>query len=311
MYLCPKCETEMLKSAMQCPRCKNKLKISFKSFERRERKLLESVSKDDGVNLFNRKQDNVKQILSHFEDMSSENNPLFSKFSDKEFMIFKFNLISEIYLNKTQISRKKDLKRIVKKYKGQYQSKPKIVAENLKKLVEIVGFPEFTCYYTDLLNKYDLNLKHGLVVMAYVIQDLISFKFKKQSVKHKINFHLKKYVHSRDKRIRKKLDIYYEYTGKHYFSHKFDVIMEANNFSVKSGFNIKRKVLEDIYTYDYVKIRQRINIYIKEERNKKTYRKNKKNRKDKFNIDKHKRLGGKTRHYNDKKRDEFNVLGHY
>lgn len=304
MYFCSECHAEIKKSSVECPRCHNRLKLSFQNFEKREREIHDSVSKKIKCKYFHKKEKQVKNVFNYFNSYSKSNKKLFSNIFKQELEILKFKLISDIYLNNIKISNEKSFKRVILKYNGEFKVNSDKILEYLRNFDDTVGVCKFTNYYKSLLNEYNLNFNDGLNVIAYVINDLILLRHENESIKTKTEFHLKKYKSIKRKRVRKYLNQYYQYTGKNYFSKRFENIISINKFSVNKAFEIKKLVLEDVYSGEYyIDVRRCLNRYI--------HKRKKSNNKKKFEIEKNKRLGGKTRKYNDKRNNEFGILGYY
>ena len=303
MYKCPKCHGEMGGNELICDKCKFKLKISLKKYQERELELNDY----DKIKYIN-KSIHIRNLIQYLESDKYEEEIIEFNVSKHEFDVLIYKLISYIYLDYF-IPRKdfdNNIKDLLNSYMDEYKNDYYSLITNLNNLKTLLGFPKFNKNYEKQLVENNLSKNKGMEIFGFLIEDILENNLETNDFDSKLeeyfleyqnneNFHTTK----KDKKIQKKLVKYYKITGKDYFSKRFDILMDKYNLSIDNAFNIKKKLLNDIYTKNRPDLYKNFELYIQHEI---------KNN-DKPEITR--RLGSQNEEHDAKVENELNVLGEY
>ena len=303
MYKCPKCHSKMNKNQLICDNCDFKLMISLKEYHEREQDLYDYEHVK-----YESKTQHINNLIKYLESDKYSEEIINFNITKEEFDVLIYKLISYIYLEYF-IPRKNfddNIKDLLNGYMDEYKNNYSSLISNLNNLKTRLGFPKFNENYKKQLLEKNLSQNKGMEIFGFLIEDILENNLETQDFDSKLedyfleyqnneNFHTTK----KDKKIQKKLVKYYKITGKDYFSKRFNILMDKYNLSIDNAFNIKKKLLHDIYTENRPDLYKNFEKYVQYEI---------KNN-DKPPITR--RLGSQTEEYDEKVENELNVLGEY
>lgn len=244
MYLCPKCHSKMEGNKIKCPKCNFKLKISLADYKKRELKLLDDKNSKFKSN-WSKRFKFINKLLNgngYVEYCSSSN------VSKDEYFLIIYNILSQICINNSY----KKLQGIENEIKREISANNKFMhisskLNSLKHLLSLVGGKKFTEYYKEKIYFNCLNYDDGIKIFGFLIRDILKNGLQKRSIEYKINKYVKTWKSSFDKINQNLLRNYFRLTGKFYFSKKFDSVIKNNNLTVDQAFELKKRLLKNIF----------------------------------------------------------------
>lgn len=303
MYQCPKCHSEMNKNELKCNNCGFILKLSLKEYEKRETELY-----NYDLVKYRNKNKYISNLIQYLESDDYEEEIINFKVSKDEFDVLIYKMISYIYLDYF-IPRKEfnnNIRDLLNGYMDEYENNYSELILYLNSLKKYLGFPKFNEKYIKQLSKNNLSLNKGMEIYGFLISDILDNKLKNDDFESKLEEYFLKYKENKnfhmtknDRKIQKKLIKYYKITGEHYFSKRFDILIEKYNLSLDNAFNIKKKLLNDIYTKNRPDLYKNFEKYVQYEI--------KNNEKPLIT----RRLGSQSEEHDEKVENEYNILGNY
>lgn len=278
----------------KCPNCNFKLKISLANYRKRELTLLNDKNSKFKSNWSKR----FKWIKKLFDENNYKNYCSSSNVSKEGYFLILYDIISQICINNSF----KKLQGIDKAIKREIDNMNKVRDVSVKVnalnyLFSLVGGYKFTDYYMEKIYYNFLNFDDGIKILGFLIRDILKNNLQKSAIKYKINKYVKTWESSFNKINRNLLKRYFRLTGKYYFSKKFDSIIKNNNLSINQAFELKSRLLKDIFkTKKDFNIIEKANHHLRLIRNLNSSKKYK---------------GSHTSDYIRKTSQEYGVLGSY
>ena len=269
MYKCPKCHNIMDGNEIKCKTCEFKLKITLEEFEQRE---LETYNIDEIK--FEEKSKNIKNLNIFLNGNDYGNLIADFRIPKEEFDVLVYKLISYIYLDYfiPREDFEDNIKDLLNSYFDEYKDNFQSLISNLNHLKMLLGFPNFSEFYEELLLENSLSLNKGMEIYGFLISDILENNLQRKDFDSKLNEYISEYKSNnnfhmtrKDKEIHEKLVEYYRITGKKYFSKRFDNLLDKYNLSVDQAFNVKRKLLIDIYSGDEIYLKKNFELYVHHE----------------------------------------------
>lgn len=293
----------MDKNVFKCKNCGFILRISLKEYEKREKELF-----DYNLVQFINKNEYIRQLIKYLESDEYEEEILNFNVSKDEFDVLIYKMISYIYLDYFYPRKEfnKNIKDLLNGYRDEYKDNFSELILNLNSLKMLLGFPKFNEKYKNQLLENNLSLNKGMEIFGFLILDILDEGLEIKDFETKISEYFLKYnenenfhMTKKDKRIQKKLNKYYKITGKNYFSKRFDILIDKYNLSLDNAFNVKKKLLNDIYTEKKPDLYKNFEKYVHYEIT----------NNEKPIITR--RLGSQSEEHDEKVENEFNILGDY
>lgn len=190
-----------------------------------------------------------KRIKKLFDENNYKSYCSSSNVSKDEYCLIIYDIISQICINNSF----KKLQGIDKAVKREIANRNKVSDVSVKLnvlnyLFSLVGGYKFTDYYMEKIYFNFLNFNDGIKILGFLIRDILKNNLQKKSaIKYKILKYVKTWKSSFNKINRNLLKRYFRLTGKYYFSKKFDSIIKRYDLSINQAFELKSRLLKDIF----------------------------------------------------------------